>query len=280
MLKEYLYYNVFKVLRSSVENTVSVGRQNLDCSEIVQLYALSLKLPKIIEFTTDGVSVWNAIFRVDSVNPESLGEFERGVYDLVIDNTLENTYVKKYVEELHILIDRLLQDNSAEADRYFMIMCTNSDYGRPNLKKKVIEAINFYTEGFITSAGRLLYDFFDYLKERHSTDVMVSHAVVAALHILRKSKPFLKVYNNIGPRYIVSVADRDPEAFEEFRTLLKEATHTSDDYIISLQGELKELKNNYGVLADSNSNSRYSTIIRNADTGLVYLISVGWPEDL
>lgn len=280
MLKEYLYYNVFKVLRSSVENTVSVGRQNLDCSEIVQLYALSLKLPKIIEFTTDGVSVWNAIFRVDSVNPESLGEFERGVYDLVIDNTLENTYVKKYVEELHILIDRLLQDNSAEADRYFMIMCTNSDYGRPNLKKKVIEAINFYTEGFITSAGRLLYDFFDYLKERHSTDVMVSHAVVAALHILRKSKPFLKVYNNIGPRYIASVADRDHEAFEEFCTLLKEATHTSDDYIISLQGELKELKNNYGVLADSNSNSRYSTIIRNADTGLVYLISVGWPEDL
>ena len=57
MLKEYLYYNVFKVLRSSVENVVSVGRQNLDSNEIVQLYALSLKLPKLIEFTTDGVSV-------------------------------------------------------------------------------------------------------------------------------------------------------------------------------------------------------------------------------
>lgn len=136
MLKEYLYYNVFKVLRSSVENVVSVGRQNLDSNEIVQLYALSLKLPKLIEFTTD------------------------------------------------------------------------------------------------------------------------------------------------GPRYIASVADRDPEAFEEFRTLLKEATHTSDDCIISLQGELKKLKNNYGVLADSNSNNRYSTIIRNADTGLAYLVSVGRPEDL
>ena len=59
MLNEYLYYNVFKVLRSSVENTVSVGRQNLDGNEIVQLYALSLKMPKLIEFTTDGVSVCN-----------------------------------------------------------------------------------------------------------------------------------------------------------------------------------------------------------------------------
>ena len=72
MLKEYLYYNVFKVLRSSVENVVSVGRQNLDSNEIVQLYALSLKLPKLIEFTTDGVSVWNVIFHIDNVNPESL----------------------------------------------------------------------------------------------------------------------------------------------------------------------------------------------------------------
>lgn len=57
-------------------------------------------------------------------------------------------------------------------------------------------------------------------------------------------------------------------------------TFTSDDCIISLQGELKELKNNYGVLADSNTANRYSTIIRNADTGLAYLVSVGWPEDL
>jgi hypothetical protein len=124
-----------------------------------------------------------------------------------------------------------------------------------------------------------LYAFFDIVREENCIGSGVSHTS-AVLQVLRKSKPFLKVYNNIGPRYIASVADRDPEAFEEFRTLLKEATHTSDDCIISLQGELKELKNNYGVLADSNSNSRYSTIIRNAYTGLAYLVSVGWPEDL
>lgn len=279
MLNEYLYYNVFKVLRSSVENVVSVGRQNLDSNEIVQLYALSLNLPKLIEFTTDGVSVWNVIFHIDNVNPESLNEFERRVYDLVIDNTSANAYVKKYVEELNILLERLLQCGSDEARRYFTIMCTNPDLNKTNLKSKVIDAINFYTEDFITSASKLLYDFFDAVREEWHTGASVSH-IVAALHILRKSKPFLKVYNNIGLRYIMSVDDRDLEAFEEFRTLLKEAIHTSDDCIISLQGELKELKNNYGVLADSNSNSRYSTIIRNADTGLVYLVSVGWPEDL
>lgn len=280
MLKEYLYYNVFKVLRSSVENVVSVGRQNLDSNEIVQLYALSIKLPKLIEFTTDGVSVWNVIFHTDNVNPESLNEFERRVYDLVIDNTSANAYVKKYVEELNILLERLLQCGSGEARRYFTIMCTNPDLNKPNLKSKVVDAINFYTEDFITSASKLLYDFFDAVREEWHTGASVSHTV-AALHILRKSKPFLKVYNNnIGPRYIASVADRDTESFEEFRTLLKEATHTSDDCIISLQGELKELKNNYGVLADSNTANRYSIIIRSDDTDLVYLISVGWPEDL
>lgn len=279
MLKEYLYYNVFKVLRSSVENVVSVGRQNLDGNEIVQLYALSLKLPKIIEFTTDGVSVWNVIFHIDNVNPKSLDEFERGVYDLVTDNTSANAYVKKYVEELNILLERLLQCGSDEARRYFTIMYTNPDLNKTNLKSKVIDAINFYTEDFITSASKLLYDFFDAVREEWHTGASVSHAV-AALHILRKSKPFLRVYNNICPIYIASVADRDSEAFEEFRTLLKEATHTSDDCIISLQGELKELKSNYGVLADSNTASRYSIIIRNADPGLAYLVSVGWPEDL
>lgn len=279
MLNEYLYYNVFKVLRSSVENTVSVGRQNLDGNEIVQLYALSLKLPKLIEFTTDGVSVWNVIFHVDNVNPESLDEFERRVYDLVTDNTSANAYVKKYVEEMHILIDKLLNNDSDEARRYFTIMCTNHDLNKTNLKSKVIDAINFYTEDFITSASKLLYDFFDAVREEWHTGASVSH-IVAALHILRKSKPFLRVYNNTQPIYGMSILNAESKVWDEFRALLKEATNSSDDCVISLSGELKELNNNYGILACSNSNSRYSTIIRNADTGLAYLVSVGWPEDL
>ena len=185
----------------------------------------------------------------------------------------------KYVEEMQELLDKLLQNNSDESRRYFTIMYSNRHIDYDNPPKKVIEAINYYTGGFITSACKLLYEFFDIAREENCIGSGVSHTS-AVLQVLRKSKPFLKVYNNIGPRYIASVADRDTEAFEEFCTLLKEATHTSDDCIISLQGELKELKNNYGVLADSNTANRYSTIIRNADTGLAYLVSVGWPEDL
>lgn len=279
MLKEYLYYNVFKVLRSSVENVVSVGRQNLDCNEIVQLYALSLKLPKLIEFTTDGVSVWDVIFHIDNVNPESLNEFERRVYDLVTDNTSANAYVKKYVDEMHILIDKLLNNDSNEVRRYFTIMYSNRDVTEPDIKSKVIEAINFYTEGFVTSACKLLYDFFEVVREEGTIGSGVSHTA-AVLHILRKSKPFLRVYNNTQPIYGMSILNEESKVWDEFRALLKEATNSSDDCVISLSGELKELNNNYGVLACSNSNSRYSIVIRNADTGLVYLISVGWPEDI
>ena len=279
MLNEYLYYNVFKVLRSSVENTVSVGRQNLDSNEIVQLYALSLKMPKLIEFATDGVSVWNVIFHADNVNPESLNEFDRRIYDLVTDNTSVNAYVKRYVEELNILLERLLQCGSDEARRYFTIMCTNHDLNKTNLKSKVIDAINFYTEDFITSASKLLYDFFDAVREEWHTGASVSHTV-AALHILRKSKPFLRVYNNTQPIYGMSTVNEESKVWDEFRALLKEATNSSDDCIIPLSGELRELNNNYGVLALSNSNNRYSIVIRNSDTGSAYLISVGWPEDL
>lgn len=279
MLNEYLYYNVFKVLRSSVENTVSVGRQNLDGNEIVQLYALSLKMPKLIEFTTDGVSVCNVIFRVDNVNPESLNEFEHRVFDLVTYNTSANAYVKKYVAELHTLIDKLLYNNSAEADRYFRIMCTNSDYNRPNLKHKIIEAINFYTEGFITSAGRLLYDFFDKVREVPYNEPCVSHTA-AVLHILRKSKSFLKVYNNMQPLYIMAVEEKDSKEWSIFRKFLKEVNSISDDCVIPLVGELKNIEDNYGVLKCSNSNNRFSIIIRDDNTGLAHLVSVGWPEDI
>lgn len=279
MLNEYLYYNVFKVLRSSVENVVSVGRQDLNGNEIVQLYSLSLKIPKLIEFTTDGVTVWDVIFRVDNVNPESLNEFERRIYDLVTDNTSVNAYVKKYVEEMHILIERLLQFDLNESRRYFTIMYSNRDVTGLDIKSKVIEAINFYTEGFITSACKLLYDFFEVVRNEGTIGSGVSHTA-AILHILRKSKPFLRVYNNTQPIYGMSILNAELKVWDEFRALLKEATNSSDDCVISLSGELRELNNNYGVLALSNSNNRYSTVIRNSDTGLAYLVSVGWPEDL
>lgn len=279
MLNNYLRYDVYKALRSGVVNSGSYERYTLDNGVIAELYLLSMQMPKLITFTTDGTAVWNVTVDVEKSNPKILSDFASNVYALVTDTTSENSYVMKYVEEMQELLDKLLQNNSDESRRYFTIMYSNRHIDYDNPPKKVIEAINYYTGGFITSACKLLYYFFDIVREENCIGSGVSHTS-AVLQVLRKSKPFLKVYNNIGPRYIASVADRDPEAFEEFRTLLKEATHTSDDCIISLQGELKELKNNYGVLADSNSNSRYSTIIRNADTGLVYLISVGWPEDL
>lgn len=279
MLNEYLYYNVFKVLRSSVENVVSVGRQSLDGNEIVQLYALSLRIPKLIEFTTDGATVCNVIFRVDNINHESLNEFDCRVYDLVIDNTSANAYVKKYVEEMNILLERLLKYDSDEARRYFTIMYSNRDITGPDIKSKVLEAINFYTEGFITSASKLLYDFFDIVRKEGCIGSGVSHTA-AALHILRKSKPFLRVYNNMQPIYSMSILNEESKVWDELRALLKEATNRSDDCVISLYDELSDLNNNYGVLACSNSNSRYSIVIRNADKGLAYLVSVGWPEDI
>lgn len=279
MLNNYLRYDVYKALRSGVVNSGSYERYALDNGVIAELYLLSIQMPKLITFTTDGTAVWNVTFDVEKSNPKFLSDFASNVYAIVTDTTSENSYVMKYVEEMQELLDKLLQNDSDESRRYFTIMYSNRRIDYDNPPKKVIEAINYYTGGFITSACKLLYEFFDIVREENRIGSGVSHTS-AVLQVLRKSKPFLKVYNNIGPRYIISVADRDPEASEEFRTLLKEATHTSDDCIISLQGELKELKNNYGVLADSNSNNRYSTIIRNADTGSAYLVSVGWPEDL
>ena len=279
MLNNYLRYDVYKALRSGVVNRGSYERYALNNGVIAELYLLSMQMPKLITFTTDGTAVWNVTFDVEKSNPKILSDFASNVYALVTDTTSENSYVMKYVEEMQELLDKLLQNNSDESRRYFTIMYSNRHIDYDNPPKKVIEAIDYYTGGFITSACKLLYEFFDIVREENCIGSGVSHTS-AVLQVLRKSKPFLKVYNNIGPRYIASVADRDPEAFEEFHTLLKEATHTSDDCIISLQGELKELKNNYGVLADSNTANRYSTIIRNADTGLAYLVSVGWPEDL
>lgn len=279
MLNNYLRYDVYKALRSGVVNRGSYERYALNNSVIAELYLLSMQMPKLITFTTDGTAVWNVTFDVEKSNPKILSDFASNVYSLVTDTTSENSYVMKYVEEMQELLDKLLQNNSDESRRYFTIMYSNRHIDYYNHSKKVIEAINYYTGGFITSACKLLYEFFDIVREENCIGSGVSYTL-AVLQVLRKSKPFLKVYNNIGPRYIAYVADRDLEAFEEFRTLLKEATHTSDDCIISLQGELKELKNNYGVLADSNTANRYSTIIRNANTGLAYLVSVGWPEDL
>lgn len=279
MLNNYLRYDVYKALRSGVVNHGSYERYDLNNGVIEELYLLSMQMPKLITFTTDGTAVWNVTFDVEKSNPKILSDFASNVYALVTDTTSENSYVMKYVEEMQELLDKLLQNNSDESRRYFTIMYSNRHIDYDNPPKKVIEAINYYTGGFITSACKLLYYFFDIVREENCIGSGVSHTS-AVLQVLRKSKPFLKVYNNIGPRYIASVADRDPEAFEELRILLKEATHTSDDCIISLQGELEELKNNYGVLADSNTATRYSTIIRNADTGLAYLVSVGWPEDL
>ena len=279
MLNNYLRYDVYNALRSGVVNHGSYERYDLNNGVIAELYLLSMQMPKLITFTTDGTAVWNVTFDVEKSNPKILSDFASNIYALVTDTTSENSYVMKYVEEMQELLDKLLQNNSDESRRYFTIMYSNRHIDYDNPPKKVIEAINYYTGGFITSACKLLYYFFDIVREENCIGSGVSHTS-AVLQVLRKSKPFLKVYNNIGPRYIASVADRDSEAFEELRILLKEATHTSDDCIISLQGELEELKNNYGVLADSNTATRYSTIIRNADTGLAYLVSVGWPEDL
>lgn len=279
MIREYLYYNVFKVLRAGIVERESSKKYSLDNYEMAQLYVLSLQMPQLITFTTDGTEVWDVWFNAGETDPEISNDFAKEVYTLVTDTTSENAYVKKYVEELHKLLNKLLQDNSDESRRYFAIMCSNPDIAKPNLKHKVVDAINYYIEGFTTSACNLLHYFFDAVREEWHTGASVSHTS-AVLNILRRSKPYLKVYNRISPRFIMAADDDKTEAWDKLCSLIKEAVHTSDDFIISLSDELKELDYNYGVLVHSNTNNRFSTIVRNTEMGMTFLVSVGWPEDI
>ena len=85
MLNNYLRYNVYKALRSGVVNRGSYERYALNNGVIAELYLLSMQMPKLITFTTDGTAVWDVTFDVEKSNPKILSDFASNVYALVTE---------------------------------------------------------------------------------------------------------------------------------------------------------------------------------------------------
>ena len=278
-MKEYLYYNVFKALRSGIEKEIGISRYTLNDCEFDQFSNLVRCMPGIINYTTDGHAVWNVSFNDETENPEFLSDFAGDVYDIVTNDIVMNPYVEQYAIELYNLFYKLLQDDSDDARYYFGIMKNHYRQEDDGYSGEVVKAILFYTKGYITSVNKLLEDFFNYASVDGINGAHLNHTT-AALYIMRKAKPFLRLYNKIQYSNAMPLKASVFEGLEHLDSLLQEATALSDDCIIHLFGNLKDIENNDSIITQTNNKCRYSIIIRNAGTDDVYLLSVGWPQEI
>jgi hypothetical protein len=278
-MKEYLYYNVFRALRSGIEKEIGVSRYTLTDCEFEQFSNLVRCMPKIVTYSTDGCAVWNVNFDDEARNPKFLSNFASYVYDLVANDTVLNPYVEQYAIELYGLLYKLLEDNSDDARYYFGIMKNHYWQEDEGFTGEEVKAINFYTKGYITSVTELLEDFFRYASVDEIKGSPLNHTT-AALYIMRKAKPFLRMYNKIHYSAALPSVVPNFEGWEHLDGLLHEATALADDCVIHLFGSLKDIENNDSIITYTNNKDRYSIIIRNAGTDNVYLLSVGWTSEI